>query len=430
MQIEALYDLFLANPTISVDSRNVTPGCLFFALKGEQFDGNQYAAEAISKGASYAIVDDKQVATDPRFVLVNDVLATLQQLARYHRRHLSIPVIGITGSNGKTTTKELTGAVLGMRYQTFYTKGNLNNHIGVPLSVLSINAGTQIAVIEMGANHQGEIAQLCEIANPEYGLITNIGKAHLEGFGGYSGVIKAKSELYDHIRKNKGKLFVNADDELLMQLSDGVDRIVYGHAREAAVSGEISSEFPFLEMKVKFKAGKSVYLKTQLIGNYNFTNIMAAACIGQFFGVSPQDACVAVSNYQPENNRSQFIRTSHNKIVMDAYNANPSSMQAALKHFAKFPAENKVLILGDMLELGDESDHEHRQIVELALSVGAGLIILVGKNFSQVNHHNAIITYANVDEALDRLDRRLLKNATILIKGSRGIKLEKMLDIL
>jgi UDP-N-acetylmuramoyl-tripeptide--D-alanyl-D-alanine ligase len=430
MRIEALYDLFLANPTISVDSRNVTAGCLFFALKGEQFDGNQYAAQAISKGASYAIVDDKQVATDPRFVLVNDVLATLQQLARYHRNQLSIPVIGITGSNGKTTTKELTGAVLGMRYQTFYTKGNLNNHIGVPLSVLSINAGTQIAVIEMGANHQGEIAQLCEIANPEYGLITNIGKAHLEGFGGYRGVIKAKSELYDHIRKNKGKLFVNADDELLMQLSDGVDRIVYGHAHEAAVSGEISNEFPFLEMKVKFKAGKSVDLKTQLIGNYNFTNIMAAACIGQFFGVSPQDACVAVSNYQPENNRSQFIRTSHNKIVMDAYNANPSSMQAALKHFAKFPAENKVLILGDMLELGNESDHEHRQIVEMALSVGAGLIILVGKYFSQVNHHNAIITYATVDEALDHLDRNLLKNSTILIKGSRGIKLEKMLTIL
>ncbi len=430
MQIEALYDLYRDNPQISIDSRNVSAGCLFFALKGAHFDGNRYAAEAILKGASYAVVDDKQVATDRRFIVVEDVLVTLQQLARYHRDQLTIPVIGITGSNGKTTTKELAGAVLGMRYQTFYTKGNLNNHIGVPLSVLAISAGTQIAVIEMGANHQGEIAQLCEVANPEYGLITNIGKAHLEGFGGYKGVIKAKSELYDHIRRNKGKLFVNVDDELLMQLSEEVERITYGSAKGAAVSGDISNEFPFLEMKISDQDKKQIDLKTHLIGSYNFSNIMAAVCIGRFFGVQPKDAAIAIKNYLPENNRSQFIRTSHNNIVMDAYNANPTSMQAALKHFAKYPGDNKVLILGDMLELGDESADEHSQIIEMAQSTGARLIVLIGKHFSQINQHDAMITFATVDEALEKLDQSLLKSSTILIKGSRGIKLEKLLSIL
>ncbi|MBE0637497.1 MAG: UDP-N-acetylmuramoyl-tripeptide--D-alanyl-D-alanine ligase [Bacteroidales bacterium] len=427
--ISKLYEIFLDHPHISTDSRNVSPGSIFFALKGEHFNGNIYAAKALESGASYAVIDQNEFAADSRFIIVDDVLTSLQMLARYHRDQLVIPIIGITGSNGKTTTKELTGNVLAGKMNAYWTKGNLNNHIGVPLSVLSINRDTEIAVIEMGANHCGEIASLCQIADPNFGIITNIGKAHLQGFGGYEGVIRAKSELYDHIRQHGGKLFVNEDDQLLLNLSKGIETITYGICNEASLPGDIISEFPFLSVRIDFH-GSPVSISSQLIGSYNFHNIMAAACIGNYFGVSPKKIKDAIEGYNPENNRSQFIRTDRNHIVMDAYNANPSSMEAAITHFAKFPDDRKVLILGDMLELGEESLPEHRRILELALQSGAGQVILIGEIFNQVCNDDRITTFTTSDQAISKLSEQPLTGKTILLKGSRGIRLEKLLAIL
>jgi UDP-N-acetylmuramoyl-tripeptide--D-alanyl-D-alanine ligase len=402
---------------------------LFFALKGDHFNGNEFAAKAIENGAAFAIIDQQVFAAGSKFIVVDDVLTTLQQLARFHRDRLKIPVIGITGSNGKTTTKELTGCVLAKKYKTISTRGNLNNHIGVPLSVLSLNAETEIAVIEMGANHCGEIAWLCRIANPDFGIITNIGKAHLEGFGGYEGVIRAKSELYDHIRSVGGKLFVNLDDPLLIRLSQGIETITYGKSADAGIKGEISGEFPMLTVDVEIN-GEKITINSQLIGSYNFHNILVAAAIGSYFGVEMELIREAIEAYTPENNRSQFVRTHRNQIVMDAYNANPSSMEAAITHFAKSPAPEKVLILGDMLELGDESLAEHQRILGLASGSGAKQILLVGSQFHQVNHDQGNWSFFNADEALEFLSKNMLSGKTILVKGSRGIRLEKLLPFL
>ncbi len=424
--IEKLYEIYLRYPVITTDSRKIEPGCMFFALKGDNFDGNQFASQAISDGASYAVIDDRKFSSGERFLLVDNVLSALQMLARNHRNHLTIPVIGITGSNGKTTTKELTGAVLSQKFNTLSTQGNLNNHIGVPLSLLSIKPETEIGIIEMGANHQGEIAQLCKISQPTYGIITNIGKAHLEGFGGFEGVIKAKSELYGYIKENGGTIFINGSDRLLNDLASDIRKIKYGDGADSIVRGKITGESPFLSLEIQFD-NTLIQVDSQLVGAYNFANMLAAVCIGHYFGVEPADIKAALEAYKPENNRSQFIRTSSNHVVMDAYNANPSSMEAAISNFSKLPDTNKMLILGDMLELGDESILEHRKILELAQSSGPKEIFLVGKNFSEISRNSSSLNFLSVDDLIGFIQKNPLRGKTILIKGSRGIKLEKLL---
>ncbi len=429
IDVPALYKIFLKHPQITIDSRKVVPGSMFFALKGENFDGNRFASDALAKGAAYAVIDDESLDTSHAYLLVDDVLKTLQELAIFHRRRIGIPVIGITGSNGKTTTKELIGRVLVQKYKTFATTGNLNNHIGVPLSVLAIDESHEIAVIEMGANHQGEIAALCKISMPTHGIITNIGKAHLEGFGGYQGVIKAKGELYDYIRDHGGELFVHAGDELLMKLSHGISRNTYGTTDDADFRGEIRDSFPFLSANLFF-SDKMRQTDTRLVGAYNFSNIMAAACIGEYFNVPAGDIAGAIQNYNPQNNRSQLIKTSRNEIVMDAYNANPSSMEQALRNFARSSHDNKMLILGDMLELGQDSAAEHRQMLELALQLGFRDMLLVGKEFSSIAAGLQHQTFASREEAMEFLSKNPPAGRFILIKGSRGIGLEKLLEVL
>lgn len=426
---EQLYEIFLRHPAITTDSRKVEKGSIFFGLKGDNFDGNQFAPQAISDGASNAVVDDPKYAGGKQFLLVDNVLSALQSLARYHRSRLTIPVISITGSNGKTTTKELTGAVLSRKFNTLTTQGNLNNHIGVPLSVLAIKPETEIAVIEMGANHQGEIAQLCQIAYPSFGIITNIGKAHLEGFGGFQGVIKAKSELYDYVRKSGGTIFINGDDALLIDLAKEIPQLKYGKSEHDLVRGKITRETPFLSLEIQFK-NTLIQVDSLLVGAYNFSNILAAACIGHYFGVEPADIKAAIETYKPENNRSQFIQTPSNKVVMDAYNANPSSMEAAISNFAKLSDTGKVLILGDMLELGEESIPEHQKILDLAQYSGATQIMLVGKNFSESIKKSTFQNFLSVEEIIEFVRENPLNGKTILIKGSRGIRLEKLLAVL
>ncbi len=427
-QIPELYDIFLQHPQVVTDSRRVTPGSLFFALRGENFNGNRFAAGALEQGAAYAVVDDEQVCASSRYLLVDDVLGSLQDLARYHRNRLSIPVVGITGSNGKTTTKELISRVLAQKFNTLATTGNLNNHIGVPLSLLAVNENCGIAVIEMGANHQGEIAFLCSIAQPTHGIITNIGRAHLGGFGGYEGVIKAKSELYDHLRENGGHVFVNAGDELLMKRSEGISRTTYGEDHKAGIFGKSTESFPFVSGTIHFHQNK-IKVQTQLVGGYNFINLLAAACIGNFFGV-PDDAVVrAIESYVPQNNRSQLIQTQNNRVVMDAYNANPSSMELALRNFARARHAARMLILGDMLELGGESLAEHRRIVELIGELGFGEVFLVGKEFSSVAANDQQV-FENREGLIGHLHTHPVQGRLILIKGSRGIGLEKVLEVL
>jgi len=328
--IEEIYRLFIRFPKITTDSRNVIPDSIFFGIKGEQFNGNRFAAEALSKGAAFAITDEPSVVVDNRCILVPDTLQALQQLAAIHRSRITAKVIAITGSNGKTTTKELIGKVLSSEYNTVITEGNLNNHIGVPLTLLSVKEDTAFTVVEMGANHPGEIEFLCRIARPGFGIITNIGKAHLEGFGNFEGVIKAKSELFDFIRQNDGTVFVNRDNQLLSRLSDGMNLITYGSVENAGCQGKITDRNPLLA--VAWNAGQqSGFVKTRLYGDYNFENVMAAVAIGVYFGISPGKIDQAIRSWQPENNRSQVIRTDHNILVLDAYNANPSSMAAAEK---------------------------------------------------------------------------------------------------
>ena len=427
-EIPELYKIYRNHPNITTDSRKVEPGSLFFALKGENFDGNRFASDALKKGAAFAIVDDTPPEPNNRFIVVDNVLNTLQELAVYHRKRLLIPVIGITGSNGKTTTKELISAVLGRKYRTFATSGNLNNHIGVPVSVLSISNSHELAIIEMGANHQGEIAALSRIALPDFGLITNIGKAHLEGFGGYEGVINAKTELYQFISETHGKLFVNGDDPLLMEKSKGLRSILYGSNDQATVAGEITQKFPFITARILIH-NDEILVKTQMVGAYNLDNILAAACIGNHFSVSPQQIQEAIGNYSPQNHRSQWYETKSNKIVMDAYNANPTSMKLALENFAESPFTNKMLILGDMRELGPVSKSEHGEICDLIRKLGFQDVILVGPEFKKVEAGKKQFTLFNgVEEAKDVLRKNPPSGKTILIKGSRGKKKKKLLE--
>ncbi|HOX76846.1 MAG TPA: UDP-N-acetylmuramoyl-tripeptide--D-alanyl-D-alanine ligase [Bacteroidales bacterium] len=426
---EEIYALFQKHPGISTDSRDIRPGTLFFAIRGSHFDGNRFANDALNNGAAYAIVDDPDSVSDQRYILVDDTLATLQEIAMIHRSGIRAKVIGITGSNGKTTTKELTSRVLSNGYNTLATKGNFNNHIGVPLTVLSITPQTQLAVIEMGANHPGEIAALCQVARPDYGIITNIGKAHLEGFGSYDGVIKAKSELYDFLRTSGGTAIVNQDDPLLIKLSKGLNTIFYGSGEEARCYGRIIKETPFLGLE--WSAGNiSGSTFTQLTGTYNFGNILAAICAGVTFDIEPQKIDEAVSSYLPDNNRSQWLITKFNTLILDAYNANPSSMSAALMNFSTLEGKSKVAILGDMMELGIQSAEEHAAIVSLARRLKIDEIILVGEQFTAVSPCDGERCFPDTEQAAKWIEMNPLRGKTILIKGSRKMHLEKLANLL
>jgi len=425
--LEELYDIFIKSRKISTDSRQILPGSLFFALKGDNFDGNTYADAAIEAGAEYAVIDNEAFA-GKQTLLVKDVLQTLQQLALFHRRKFEIPVIAITGSNGKTTTKELINIVLSQQYQVTATKGNLNNHIGVPLTLLDITYETQIAIIEMGANHQGEIAELCKIAEPTYGIITNIGKAHLGGFGGYEGVIKAKSELYTWLRNSSGHIFIHAGNPLLLKLGIGINQTSYGDENGLYTQGKIKKNAAMLELDWVHDT-EITAIQTSLVGSYNFENVLAAICIGTYFKVVPSQIKSAIALYQPSNSRSQSIKTAHNSIILDAYNANPTSMQAAIENFRQIKATYKMVILGDMLELGDESLAEHQAIVEMVEKSGFDKAILVGPDFMEAAE-NKFQCFPDSDKALEWLQEQNIQNYTILIKGSRGIKMEKTLNAL
>lgn len=429
--ISALYSLFLQHPVVCTDTRNIIPGSIFFALKGENFNANSFAAEAVEKGCVYAVVDESEFAKGEKFILVNDVLKTLQDLATHHRNQLKTPVIGITGSNGKTTTKELIYSVLKEKFKCFATKGNLNNHIGVPLSLLSLTKEHEIAVIEMGASKPGDIEELCNIAFPDYGLITNIGRAHLEGMGGVEGVLKTKTELFKHIKSHGKLLFVNADDELLMKHAREFEQFTFGKNGDADVIGELESGDAELVVKWKTKSNMfETMVVSHLPGIYNFPNIMAAICIGNYFGLTKEQINKGIENYIPTNNRSQVVKSDSNTILMDAYNANPSSVEAALENFAKIKADKKIIILGEMLELGETSQKEHESVIDLVEKMNLNQTYFVGKNFlsliEKFPKHNF---FKDVNELLEFLNKNPIHDSFILIKGSRGNKLEKLSEV-
>lgn len=425
MTLEALYEIYRKHPVISTDSRNVPAGCLFFALKGETFNGNLFAGDSLEKGAAYSIVDEAQYAVNERCILVNDVLETLQQLAGYHRRKLSIPFIAICGSNGKTTTKELVMNVLKKKYRTIGTRGNLNNHIGVPLTLLSIPAETEIAVIEIGANHIGETADLCKIAEPDYGLVTNNGKDHLEGFGSIEGVRKANGELYTWLKASGGKAFVADNHADLMKDSEGMQRITYGlHASSGYYYQPVLHEtIAALEIQ-----REGIIIRSQLAGAFNWENMAAAITIGLHFNVPVTAIKDAIESYQPGMNRSQVLEKNGVTFIMDCYNANPSSMQLAIESFAAMHAKKKAVILGDMLELGSYAETEHRNILELVKSKEFDKVILIGKHFGEQNTIQDSVHFTTSDEAHEWFIKQNWKNWSILLKGSRGYKLEKVIE--
>ncbi|MEI7723965.1 MAG: UDP-N-acetylmuramoyl-tripeptide--D-alanyl-D-alanine ligase [Bacteroidota bacterium] len=428
-QINNLYAIFLDHPFVSTDSREVKPGSLFFALRGESFNGNEYASKALESGATFAIVDDDQYAVNKSCILVNNVLSTLQALAQHHRMQFNIPLIAITGTNGKTTTKELIHGVLSEKYNTLATKGNLNNHIGVPLTLLNLTRETEIAIIEMGANHPGEIEFLCNIAQPDFGIITNIGKAHLEGFGSYEGVIRTKTELYRFIREKKGVVFINQDDETLKEHSTGLKTISYGISPSDLMSKNLSAD-PYVKMDLQFKDGAILKIESKLYGRYNSGNILAAACIGQHFNVSAESIKSAIEAYQPGNNRSQISKTKNNLLILDAYNANPSSMKAAIESFSASEFPEKTVILGDMLELGNDSDKEHLQILNWIDQLQFKQVYLVGPVFTRLNVQRNNICFQDSGLAKMWFQHHRIENATVMIKGSRGIRLEKIAEVL
>jgi UDP-N-acetylmuramoyl-tripeptide--D-alanyl-D-alanine ligase len=430
--IQDLYEIFRKHSSISTDSRSVLPGSVFFALKGPAFNGNTFAALAIEKGAAFAVVDEKKYKVNDRCLLVEDVLASLQQLANHHRQHLKIPFLAITGSNGKTTTKELIRNVLSKKFRTVATKGNLNNHIGVPLTILSIPMDTEFAVVEMGANHIGEINSYCRIAEPDFGLITNVGKAHLEGFGGFEGVKKGKGELYAWIAEHGKGIFMHGDNDFLksMATEHKIHNIVsYGREHGYFCEGELLQEQPFL--KVNWKCGShSGEIETQIVGAYNFENILSAICVGNFFEITEDDINEAIASYQPDNSRSQVIKKGSNTIILDAYNANPTSMEAALNNFEKIPEKRKIVFLGDMAELGEESIEEHKRISEMLPGRNYEKIILVGKNFGEFAGYVNGMHFDDSVKASEWLKKHPLENSLILIKGSRSTKMEVLLQSL
>ena len=421
--IADIYIKFKSCKGFTTDTRKIENGQLFFCLKGANFNGNKFAAEALKKGAQYVVIDEEEYLSDERMILVDDVLKCMQDLANYHRKKFDIPVLGITGTNGKTTTKELVHAVMSKKYKTHATAGNFNNHIGVPVTLLSMPKDTEFAIIEMGANHLGEIAELCEIAEPNYGLITSIGKAHLEGFGDLQGVINTKNELFQSVIKTEGKLLVNADNDLLMELSSKANRITYGQSAAADVSAKLLVKESFVGVD-----WEGVQIISQLVGSYNFDNMMAAICLGEFFDIPKEEIINALSEYTPKNQRSQLLITEKNKIVVDAYNANPTSMTAALDSFKMAEADEKFLILGDMLELGKESQIEHMGIVQKLKEMGFKDVILVGPEFVNVAEGSGFHSFNNNQEALKYLKTNPVKGKLVLLKGSRGIALEVLLS--
>ncbi len=427
MDLENIYNLWKQSTGISTDSRTCEKSNLFFALSGENFNGNKFAEKAIDNGAIAAVIDDVKYKNGPEYILVNNCLKTLQLLSKLHRNKLNTSILAITGSNGKTTTKELISSVLSSQKKISFTKGNLNNHIGVPLSLLQTKQDTEIAIIEMGANHIGEIAFLCELASPNYGIITNIGKAHLEGFGSLQGVIKAKSELYNSIKNTGGEIILNNDDKLLKELSTGIKSFTYGTTSEANITAEIISSNPALIVDWKHKGSKYT-IQSHLYGQYNFPNIMAAIASGIFFGISPDAICRAIENYIPENSRSQILKTKNNTILLDAYNANPVSMNGAIISFREFKAEKPLLILGDMFELGKDSEEEHKQVINNLENTGFSEVFLVGSEFYKFAGSNNFRYFEKTSDLKNWLKSNKLKDFTILIKGSRGMKLELILD--
>lgn len=429
MNINEVYNIFLKYPSISTDTRDIKPDSIFFSLKGDNFNGNIFADKAIEEGAKYAIIDESKFKKDSRYILVDNALDTLQQLAIIHRNHLKIPIIGITGTNGKTTTKELINCILSQKYKTLATQGNLNNHIGVPLTVLSITNEHEIAIIEMGANHIGEIGELCRISQPDFGIITNIGKAHLEGFGNLEGVIKTKNDLYLEVAKKNGKLFVNADNPILNNLSENIDRICYGKSSTNYCYGNLKKQNAFINIEYYCDSNYDL-INTQLVGFYNFENILAAITIGCYFKIEKQFIKKALENYLPTNSRSQIVKSKTNTIILDAYNANPSSLEASIKNFAEIVADNKILMIGDMLELGEYSEVEHRNILHLIEMLNFNNVILVGPQFSSVCEKKDWLCFKNSMLAKDWLILNPIKNAYVLIKGSRGIKMEVVLESL
>ena len=423
MNIAELHNLFLENPNASTDTRKINQNDIFFALKGDNFNGNTYARNAISKGAAYVIIDEKEFEINEKTILVESVLKTLQQLANYHRHYCNAKVISLTGSNGKTTTKELINAVLSERYKTTATKGNFNNHIGVPLSLLEIKLDTEIAIIEMGANHQKEIEFLSSIAEPDFGYITNFGKAHLEGFGGVEGVIKGKSELYEYLISNDKMVFMNADDPIQREkLGRYIQKYGYSTSDNSFYNITMPTADPFVEINVE-----QTTIKTQLIGSYNFTNCCAAIIMGKYFNVPLQKIKRGLENYLPDNNRSQVLKKNGLEIILDAYNANPSSMTAALENFANLKGESKLLFLGDMFELGVTAKIEHQYIADLAKQLGFKNTYLIGENFFEVNSE---LRKFKTFEALVHFikQNKIPSPSTILIKGSRGMALERLLN--
>jgi UDP-N-acetylmuramoyl-tripeptide--D-alanyl-D-alanine ligase len=427
MEIENIYQKYLESGKVSTDTRQIAPGSMFFALKGDKFNANEFALQALEKGASYAVVDEIKHATDSRCILVDDVLTVLQKLAQHHRHQLSIPFIGLTGSNGKTTSKELLNAVLSRKYKTLATKGNLNNHIGVPLTILSIDRSIEIAVIEMGANHLGEIAMLCEIANPTHGFITNIGRAHIGMFGGVENIVRAKSELYQHLINTKGIVFINSQNHILSNMAKRFDNPLFYPGNGDYYHADLLGADPY----VKVKAENGDEIQTNLIGAYNFENIAVALCIGKFFNVDPKEANAAVAEYSPGNMRSQVVAKGTNTIILDAYNANPSSMQAAIENLAGMKADKKVVILGDMFELGDDAEKEHRFLGKLIQEKKFSEVLLCGNLVTSTKEEVPIAKqFIKKDDLIAALKKDPINNATILVKASRGIGLESIIDYL
>jgi UDP-N-acetylmuramoyl-tripeptide--D-alanyl-D-alanine ligase len=423
MTIEELYSIYQQYPSVQTDTRKLKKGDLFFALKGPSFNGNEFAQKAVDAGAGYAVIDDKNFSIPGKTLLVEDVLSALQQLALHHRKQFNIPFIGITGSNGKTTTKELIHAVLSTTYATYTTEGNLNNHIGVPLTILKIKDDAQMAVIEMGANHLKEIESYCRIAIPTHGLITNCGKAHLEGFGSEEGLRKGKGELFDHLRAHGGTAFIMKDYDYLVDMSRGIKNIFTYGTTHADVTGSVLPG-EFLEVKVSDHSSGSI--RTQLVGAYNLPNVLAAIAVGRFFHVDEQKIKKALEKYSPTNSRSQLMQRGSNKIILDAYNANPSSMKAAIENFAKAPGDNKILALGAMAELGRDSIQEHESIISEIKKHYWKEVILVGGDFMKTEH--PFKQFSTPADAGEWLKNEKIENAFLLVKGSRSMQMEKLLD--
>ncbi|MDI9358245.1 MAG: UDP-N-acetylmuramoyl-tripeptide--D-alanyl-D-alanine ligase [Phycisphaerales bacterium] len=425
MHVDELYALFQKHPSVSTDTRNIKDGDLFFALRGANFDGNQFIAEAFSKGARYCIVDTPSTLYPDKTVVVSDVLATLQALAHTHRKKLSIPIIAITGSSGKTTTKELVASVLSKKYKCYATVGNLNNHIGIPLTLLRIPLSAEIAVIEMGASHQKEIEGYCRFVEPTHGIITNCGKAHLAGFGGEEGIRKGKGELFDYLRKNKGRAFVCTDYAYFINMVQGLDIMTYGQNKTATIHGVLVQSQPYLNALVQI-AHEEVLIKTQLIGDYNLPNILAAVTVGAYFKVACQDIRLQIESYHPQNNRSQMIDWGNNKIILDYYNANPESMRLAILNFAQLQYAKKILLIGSMVELGADSLKEHQAIVDLINQYQWEQVLLVGDQFEHTKHPYYFVKDSTL--ARDWFMKQNFENCVFLLKGSRYYKMEKVIE--